>query len=115
MFNSVYIKNFRGLKDLKIENLSQINLFVGDNATGKTAILDAAYILINPGNPELPLKTNDWRNLGPFTPSFWRSLFYNFDYKNEIQLFAEGNKEKRDVKIKSKIATATVIASDNQS
>lgn len=109
MFKSVRIKNFRGIKDLTIDDLKRINIFVGDNATGKTAVLDAVYILINPGNPELPLKTNDWRNLAPFTPSFWKSLFFNFDYKNEIELSADDGK-KRVVKIKPKISTTTIVS-----
>ena len=117
MFKSVKIKNFRGIKDLTVDGLKRINIFVGDNATGKTAILDAVYILINPGNPELPLKTNDWRNLAPFTPSYWKSLFFNFDFKNEIELTADNGK-RRVVKIKPKIATTTIVspspAPDNQ-
>lgn len=109
MFKSVRIKNFRGIKDLTIDSLKQINIFVGDNATGKTAVLDAVYILINPGNPDLPLKTNDWRNLAPFTPSFWKSLFFNFDYKNEIELSADNGK-KRVINIKPRISTTTIVS-----
>lgn len=108
MFKSIKIKNFRGIKELSLDKLKQINIFVGDNATGKTAILDAIYILINPGNPELPIKTNHWRNLSPFTPSFWRSLFFNFDYKNEIELIA-GNEKERIVNIKPKISNSTIV------
>ena len=115
MFNTISVKNFRGIEDLKIDNLSKINLIVGDNATGKTAILDVIYILINPGNPQLPLKTNEWRNLGYFTPSYWRSFFYNFDYKNEISLTADVHKVKRSVQIKPRISTTRMIASDSQS
>lgn len=114
MFNSISVKNFRGIQDLKIDDLSKINLFVGDNATGKTTILDAVYILINPGNPELPLKINDWRDLGPFTPIFWRSLFYNFEHKNEITLTAEGAKAKRTVHMKPKTSVTRVIATDSK-
>lgn len=109
MFKSVRIKNFRGIRDLTINDLKRINILVGDNATGKTAILDAIYILINPANPDLPLKTNDWRNLAPFTPSFWRSLFFNFDYKNEIELSANNGK-KRIVNIKPKVSTTMIVS-----
>jgi AAA15 family ATPase/GTPase len=109
MLKSIKIKNFRGIKQLSFSQLQQINLFVGDNATGKTAVLDAIYILINPGNPQLPLKINDWRNLNLLTPAYWRSLFFDFNPDNEIKLEAY-NGEKRVVKIKPKIAQNTSVS-----
>lgn len=115
MFKSVSIQNFRGIRRLDIKDLNTINVFVGDNATGKTAVLDAIYILINPNNPELPLKTNDWRNIMPFTSSFWRSLFYDFDFNNEIQLIAETTKDKREVSIKAKRSISDVVVSNQSS
>jgi len=115
MFKSVFIQNFRGINKLEISDLDKINIFVGDNATGKTAVLDAIYILINPNNPELPLKTNDWRNLGPFfTSSFWRSLFYKFDYKNEILLKAKNGVVTRELIIKPKISVETMVVVDDK-
>ena len=47
MFNKIKIENFRGIKDLIIEPLNKINIFVGDNMVGKTAILDSLFIAIN--------------------------------------------------------------------
>jgi len=32
------IDKFRGLRDLKIEGLGQVNLFVGNNDSGKTSV-----------------------------------------------------------------------------
>lgn len=46
---SVYIDGFRGFSDFKIDNLSDINILVGDNNTGKTSILEAIHILQYPG------------------------------------------------------------------
>jgi AAA15 family ATPase/GTPase len=114
MFTAIQIRNFRGIKDIEIENLGKINIFVGDNATGKTAILDAVYILINPNNPELPIKTNFWRNLGPLTPSFWRSLFYDFDYNNEILIYAKNKDGNREVSIKPKTSLESMVISETK-
>jgi predicted ATPase len=44
MLNSLYIKNFRLFKELKIEHLGQVNLFVGKNNSGKTCLLEALYL-----------------------------------------------------------------------
>lgn len=46
---SVYIDGFRGFSNFSIDNLSDINILVGDNNTGKTSILEAIHILQYPG------------------------------------------------------------------
>ncbi|MDR1493633.1 MAG: AAA family ATPase [Planctomycetaceae bacterium] len=43
----MYIKNYRNLKELKIDSLEQVNLFTGKNNTGKSSILEAASIYAN--------------------------------------------------------------------
>jgi|GraSoiStandDraft_2_1057267.scaffolds.fasta_scaffold232836_1 energy-coupling factor transporter ATP-binding protein EcfA2 len=45
-----HIQGFRGLRDLKIANLGQINLFVGNNNSGKTSVLEAASLFCDPFN-----------------------------------------------------------------
>lgn len=37
--NDLHIKNYRGIKDLQINDFKRINLFVGDNGVGKTRVL----------------------------------------------------------------------------
>ncbi len=48
--NNLHIKGFRGLKDVKLEGLAPLNLFVGNNNSGKTSILEAGYLYFNPLN-----------------------------------------------------------------
>ncbi len=43
-FESVEIKNFKGIKDMEISFCPGINLLTGDNGVGKTAILEALII-----------------------------------------------------------------------
>lgn len=114
MFKSISIQNFRGIKKLEINDLGKINVFVGDNATGKTAVLDAVYILINPNNPLLPLRTNEWRNIYPYTTPFWRSFFYNFELETPIELSARVNKEKIKLSIRPKIGLGQIVPADKQ-
>lgn len=42
------IKRFRGIKDLELTELGDINILLGDNNSGKTSILEAIGILENP-------------------------------------------------------------------
>ena len=51
MLNSLVIKNFRNLKDLKIDSLGKVNLIIGDNNAGKTSLLEAAGIYAAKGDP----------------------------------------------------------------
>lgn len=44
------IGQFRGLRNLKIEGLSQINLLVGSSNSGKTSVLEAMSIFCDPLN-----------------------------------------------------------------
>ena len=44
MLDSLYIKNFRNLKDFKIKSLERVNLMTGKNNTGKSTILEAIEI-----------------------------------------------------------------------
>lgn len=46
MINSVSLKNFGHLIDLKWNNLSSINLIIGENASGKTFLLKTIYSAI---------------------------------------------------------------------
>ncbi len=41
MISSLMVEKFRGINNLKIENLNRINLFVGDNNCGKTSVMEA--------------------------------------------------------------------------
>lgn len=43
MINSFELKNFGPIRELKCENLGQINLIIGRNGTGKTILLKALY------------------------------------------------------------------------
>lgn len=50
---SIYIKNFKGLKDIKVEECAAINAFVGKNNSGKSSILhaiDITCLAISAGN-----------------------------------------------------------------
>lgn len=44
----LHIKSFRGIRDLKLTDLGDVNILVGENNAGKTFILEAIGILENP-------------------------------------------------------------------
>lgn len=44
LISKLVIERFRGIKNLKMENLNSINLLVGDNNCGKTSVLEAVQL-----------------------------------------------------------------------
>jgi len=74
------IGQFRGLRNLKIEGLSQINLLVGGNNSGKTSVLEALSIFCD------PLNWRTWRN-----PNSARELLGGFSgVDSQVWLFPQG-------------------------
>ncbi len=95
MMHSFHAKNFRGFRDLKIENLKRVNLIAGMNNVGKTALLEAVFLHLGPDNPELGLRINAMRGLEEFKIDLeetWGNLFYNFDTKTIIELSRQDEK-----------------------
>tara|TARA_A100001015_G_scaffold319784_1_gene443856 strand:- start:53 stop:1129 length:1077 start_codon:yes stop_codon:yes gene_type:complete len=79
VFKSLYISNFRGIKDLEIKDFGKINLIVGENNSGKTTILDALFLITNPVNPRLISNINIFRGFNRLDESFFTSYFYKFN------------------------------------
>jgi AAA15 family ATPase/GTPase len=50
MLNSLEIRNFRNLKELKISYLGGVNLFIGKNNTGKSTLLEAIALYAAKGD-----------------------------------------------------------------
>lgn len=50
LLSKLAVEGFRGMHDLKIDHLSQVNLIVGDNNCGKTSLLEAIQFLRSSGS-----------------------------------------------------------------
>lgn len=62
MVKSVKVSNFRGLKDFEVSDLALINVIVGDNAVGKTALLEAIFLALS-GSPDKGILLKQWRGM----------------------------------------------------
>jgi len=89
MFKNVKIRNLRAITDLNIDNLGQVNLFVGKNNCGKTTVLEAIFFLIGSTNPHLPVKANSLRGLHVFNSDIWPTFFHNMDIEIPIEIEGE--------------------------
>lgn len=67
---------------------------------GKTALLEATFLLLGPTNPELPLRVNVFRGIEQMKndpEEIWGWLFYdkNFDQPIKLAATTEGGKERK--------------------
>lgn len=90
MYQDIRIKHFRGFEDLSVEGLSQVNVFLGRNNSGKTSILEAVFLLTNPKNGSLPLLIGNTRDFkGEDLKRSTIYLWHNLDYQSAIQIASE--------------------------
>jgi AAA15 family ATPase/GTPase len=98
MITSLEIENFRPFKKTQLSDLKRINIVVGDNASGKTAFLEALF-LAAASNPQAPITLRQWRGLeaaqGTTTTdlydSLWNNLFNEFDRTRLINIQLHGS------------------------
>ncbi|MCE2930110.1 MAG: AAA family ATPase [Vampirovibrionales bacterium] len=75
IYESIHIKNFGPLKDLKWDNLGGINLIVGENGSGKTFLLKALYATIK------AIEEMRGEEIKPFIPLLLEKLYWTFEAK----------------------------------
>ena len=44
MLTSLFIRNFRGIKEGKLDNIGEVNILLGPNNSGKSTILESIYL-----------------------------------------------------------------------
>ncbi len=85
MLRSFRIRNFRCLEDLEIPNLARVNLFVGDNDAGKTALLEGLFAHLSQANPINLLTLKAFRGSSlVLGETLWQEFFTGFDDSREI-------------------------------
>jgi AAA15 family ATPase/GTPase len=90
MIQNLTIKNFKAHKSIEMKELANVNILLGKNNSGKTAILEALFLL------SFPYTLNSLINMRGYTTGGesgekWDSLFYNWDLSQEIYLEAKEN------------------------
>ena len=101
--DSISIKQFRGLRELQLEGLGRVNLFVGANNSGKTSVLEAISVFCSPLDPVEWLNTSRRREtsgsgvpivrLAPLRWLFPQTADQQSEqfYKGRVEIYATGN------------------------
>lgn len=97
--NKIQVNNFRNLKKIEYEPIPGLNIFVGDNAQGKTNLLEALFVLSEGGSFR---SANDadlinHESSGYFLAGSYdilgRPLEATFDYNKNTKIFKINNKK----------------------
>ncbi|OQY43708.1 MAG: hypothetical protein B6242_14260 [Anaerolineaceae bacterium 4572_78] len=83
MIKNLHIKNFRLFDDFNIDGLARINLIVGKNNIGKSSLLEAVHVLVNPKSPSTILEILEMR--GEITS--YEKFFEEHGYKIQHLFF----------------------------
>ena len=74
---NISIKNFRGIDSLTMDDFSRVNVFLGQNNSGKTTMLEAIAMLMSMSNPDVPQAINAVRARKPFSNFIDVQYFFN--------------------------------------
>jgi predicted ATPase len=99
VYTRIDIANLRGIRHLVVDGLRRVNLIVGKNNAGKTAVLEGLFLLGGGTNPAFPTTLGQLRGqrLGKGSPdALWRPLFRNMDPQVVIDLRGRRLGEPRD-------------------
>lgn len=111
VLKSLEVRNFRCFERLSLDDLRRINIIVGENASGKTALLEALWVLCS-SEPRFFYRPNKWRGampmgdiqIHPAVNAFsdvWSNFFYRQDMNRQIEIVAhDSDRGKRSLLVK---------------
>ena len=98
MIDSVVIRNFRCFEHATLDHCRRINIIVGNNASGKTALLEALFLVLGP-SPEIAVRFRNWRGYErslsgtqqDIEEAMWSDLFHGLDRSLAIDIEVTGS------------------------
>lgn len=114
MIEAITVERFRGLEQLEVEGFGRVNLILGKNNCGKTALMEALSIAREPA-PAIKFVFFVQQVRNPAIPSsdferFWRPLFWKQDADRGLALklrFADGRRT--SVELRKSLAPSLFI------
>ena len=103
MLQSIEIENFRCFRHSRFENFGQVNLIGGKNNAGKTALLEAIFLMNNPNQHGIRVLQdhrveNPWLYIH-YADIAWENFFYQQNKTKSIGLVGVFDEDSASVKI----------------
>jgi predicted ATPase len=91
MIKSLTVRNFRCFEGLSLSDFRRVNIIVGRNAAGKTALLEAIRLALG-GTPQVALALNNVRGIYYYGvnqtreqfEALWNPLFFRFETSRTV-------------------------------
>lgn len=111
----ISIQSFKGIKNLKLEDLKSINILVGDNNSKKTTVLEAIELFERPYDFISHIKRISRKyNLKTIKYNKIKEMFYNYDMDNEINISLNMREKLNTLSIKGKEEQLVYIDNNNK-
>ena len=88
-FKNLEIKNFRGIEHLTIDDFARVNVFLGQNSSGKSSVLECLLLSMGMSNPDLPQMVNSIRSRSYSGFADLTYMFHHLDLKLKPEISAE--------------------------
>lgn len=92
---NIHIQNFRGIEDLKIDLHPQFNLLIGENGSGKTAILEAMAVGIGAFFSGMPGVNS--RHIRDADLRYFKSPEGSHEYAFKTRVYVKGRVDKEKI------------------
>lgn len=111
----ISIQSFKGIKDLKLEDLKSINILVGDNNSKKTTVPEAIELFERPYDFISHIKRVSRKyNIKNIRYNKIKEMFYNYDLENEININLNMKEKLNTLSIKGKEEQLVYMDCDNE-
>jgi hypothetical protein len=117
MAKLVDISNFKGFADLSLPDCRRVNIVVGQNGSGKTALLEAVF-LAQATSAEHALRIKSWRGYDPsqvtgsqreIDDALWGDLFHQFERGIEARINVHGGPPHHNRELTIKLSQRTEV------
>lgn len=85
LFKAIKIEQFRVFRDINLEGLKRINIISGRNGSGKSALIETLFLMLDLNNPLCLLKPFLWRGI-PIGGDELKTLFPNENKHGKIEV-----------------------------
>ncbi|SUY48136.1 ATP-dependent OLD family endonuclease [Clostridium putrefaciens] len=113
---SVYIKNFKALKDFHIDFNNNVNVLIGENGLGKTTILETIYNIITSNRNFIENESSDGCKLKVALTekelsavNRWTKNPNEQFLSNEDEIIINNHKISKEIDVKQKVSIATLL------
>lgn len=91
MIRNISIRQFRGFENLQLKDMTELSLISGKNNSGKSTILEAAFLFLDHAAVESFSKLNQFRSAyaGASSAELWTPYFHNLDTNKQIEIDAK--------------------------